>query len=63
MVVSEEVTFFNQMLKKERKKIMKLLLFEDCDSNSLHLLLLRSVFSASDRLREETDKRDSLVGI
>lgn len=32
---------------------MKCLLFEDCDSNSLHLLLSRSVFSASDRLREK----------
>lgn len=47
--------------KTERKKIMKLLLFEDRGSNSLHPLLLRSVFSASDRLREKTDKRDALV--
>lgn len=39
---------------------MKLLLFEDCDSNSLHLLLSRTVFSAPDRLRGERDKRDSL---
>ncbi len=61
MDVSEEVAFFDQMLKEDRRKIMKRLLFEDCDSNSLHLLLSRSVFSASDRLREQTDKRVSLV--
>ena len=53
MGVSEEGTFLNLMLKKVRQKIMKLLLFEDCDSNSLHLLLSRSVFSAPDRLREK----------
>lgn len=36
---------------------MKLLLFEDCDSSSLHLLLSRNAFSAHDRLSEETYKR------
>lgn len=62
MDVYKEVAFLNQMLERKReKKIMKLLLFEDCDSNSLHLLLWRSVFSASDRLTEKTDKRDSPV--
>lgn len=35
---------------------MKLLLFEDRDSNSLHLLLSRSVSSALDRLEEKKIK-------
>lgn len=48
-----EVAFFNQDV-EERRKIMKPLLFEDCDSSSLHLLLLRSVFLASDRLGEKS---------
>lgn len=52
--------FFNQHV-KERSKIMKPLLFEDCDSSSLHLLLLRSVFLASDKLGKKADKRDFLV--
>lgn len=45
-------TYFSVTLKK-REKIMKLLLFEDRDSKSLHLLPWRSVFSAPDRLGEE----------
>ena len=49
------------MMEKVRRTIMKLLLFEDCYSNSLHLLLSRSVFSAPDRLSEQRDERDSLV--
>lgn len=41
------------MMKKGISRIMKLLLFEDCYSNSLHLLLSRTVFSAPDRLQGE----------
>lgn len=36
---------------------MKPLLFEDRDSSSPHLLLLRSVSLASDRLREKKEKQ------
>jgi len=57
--VSEESANFNLMMKRGRNKIMKRLLFEDSDSNSLHLLPSRSVFLAPDRLAEKRDKRDS----